>query len=130
MKYVTFAFVLVYVFVGAQSPAGAEAAPEPGEKDESRFLARVRQMTFEGRRAFVRPGSGEVLFASTHHDPRSEDCHRPTDTPDLINYEGLAGVVTPASLIGKGLDGFDERPDYREIARTHQSRGDTDSRRA
>ncbi len=65
------------------------------------------------------------FFTGSH-----EDYHRPTDTPEFINYEGLAGVVTLASLIGKGLDGLDERPDYLEVTRTHESRVDTDSRRA
>lgn len=105
--------------------AGAHAAPEEAERarDESRLLERVRQLTFEGRRAgegyfsadgrrlvfqserepgnpffqiyeldletgdtrrvspgrgkttcaYVRPASGDVLFASTHHDPRSAE---------------------------------------------------------
>ncbi len=122
MRYVTFVLALVCAIVGALPLSGAEPTPESGD-GESRYLARVRQLTFEGRRAgegyfspsgermvfqserdsenpffqifeldltdgesrllspgkgkttcaFVRPGSGEVLFASTHHDPRSEE---------------------------------------------------------
>ncbi len=103
----------------------AEEAPEP-EGDESRFLTRIRRLTFEGRRAgegyfsgdgrklvfqservegnpffqifemdlstgdtrqvspgqgkttcaFIDPVSGDLQFASTHHDPRSEDLQK------------------------------------------------------
>jgi len=105
--------------------AGAEPVSSTRE-GEARFLSRVRQLTFEGRRAgegyfspdgtelvfqserepgnpffqiyamdlgdgevrrisngvgkttcaFFRPGSGRILFASTHHDPRSADLQR------------------------------------------------------
>ena len=110
--------LLVALLVALLGPAagGAEAPA-----DESRFLSRVRRLTFDGRRAgegyfsqdgrrlvfqserepgnpffqiyvldlesgetrrvspgtgkttcaFFRPGTGDVLFASTHHDPRS-----------------------------------------------------------
>jgi Tol biopolymer transport system component len=101
----------------------AQAEPVYGESD---FLSRVRQLTFEGRRAgegyfspdgrrlvfqsereagnpfyqiylldlatgdaervspgtgkttcsFIQPGTGDVLFASTHHDPRSLELQR------------------------------------------------------
>lgn len=107
---------------GLASFAGVTGADEP-EPSESRFLTRMRQLTFEGRRAgegyfspdgerlvfqserepgnpfyqiyelslvtgetrrispgtgkttcaFYRPGTGEILFASTHHDPRSRE---------------------------------------------------------
>jgi Tol biopolymer transport system component len=117
---------LILAALAASSPiARAEvpaAAAEPTSGEE-RFLARVRQLTFAGRRAgegyfsqdgtrfvfqsereadnpffqiyeldlstgtnrrvspgvgkttcaFFRPGTGEILFASTHHDPRSRE---------------------------------------------------------
>lgn len=100
-----------------------QGATDGGERDESDLLTRVRQLTFEGRRAgegyfspdgsklvfqserepgnpfyqiyvldlatgetrrvssgqgkttcaFFRPGSGDILFASTHHDPRTAE---------------------------------------------------------
>ena len=103
-----------------------QASEERPEADEGRFLSRVRQLTFEGKRAgegyyapdgkklvfqserdpanpfyqifeldlesgdvrrvspgtgkttcaFIRPGDGDVLFSSTHHDPRSEELQR------------------------------------------------------
>lgn len=112
-------FALPWLVAGAL-PSATRAS------EESRFLARVRRLTFEGRRAgegyfsadgtqivfqserelgnpffqiyvldlasgdsrrvspgtgkttcaFFRPGTGEILFASTHHDPRSEEEQR------------------------------------------------------
>jgi Tol biopolymer transport system component len=112
--------------VAAVNPGMAEPATGPAAAAEADFLSRVRQLTFEGRRAgegyfspdgsrmvfqserepgnpffqiyvldletgdthrvspgigkttcpFIRPASGEVLFASTHHDPASEDLQR------------------------------------------------------
>lgn len=106
-------------------PVPAQEASDDAAQ-ESRLLQRIRQLTFEGRRAgegyyspdgkhlvfqserepgnpfyqiyeldlesgetrrvspgvgkttcaFIRPGSGEVLFASTHHDPQSERLQR------------------------------------------------------
>ena len=105
--------------------AGEDAAKAPSdpEQQERALLTRIRQVTFEGRRAgegyfaqdggklvfqserepdnpffqiyeldwstgesrrvspgsgkttcaFFRPGTGEILFASTHHDPRSAE---------------------------------------------------------
>lgn len=111
---------LFLVLAGLTAISPAQETPSAGE-EENRFLKRVRQLTFEGRRsgegyyssdgarmvfqserepgnpffqiyeldlttgetrrispglgkttcAFYRPGTEEVLFASTHHDPRS-----------------------------------------------------------
>ena len=119
--------------------APADRAEAPDRDAETWFLARVRQLTYEGRRAgegyfspdglrmvfqserdpanpffqiyeldletgetrrvsngvgkttcpFIRPGSGHVLYASTHHDPasarlqREEECKgmRPHPSP-------------------------------------------------
>ncbi len=111
---------------------GAALTPTPAAEDaaesgpEQRFLGRIRQLTFEGRRAgegyfspdgqklvfqserepgnpffqiyeldfrtgdtrrvspgwgkttcsFFRPGSDEILYSSTHHDPASRDAQR------------------------------------------------------
>ncbi len=105
----------------ALAPLFAPVAATAAGTEESDFLARIRRLTFEGRRAgegyfspdgtkmvfqserepgnpfyqiylldletgdtrrvspgvgkttcpFIRPGDGDVLFASTHHDPRS-----------------------------------------------------------
>jgi Tol biopolymer transport system component len=121
--------ILAVVLVGpaaAQSPTPAPAAAADAGAEERRFLGRVRQLTFEGRRAgegyfspdgrklvfqsereprnpffqiyqldfttgdttrvspgwgkttcaFFRPGTEEILFSSTHHDPRSRDAQR------------------------------------------------------
>jgi len=117
-----FAWLLLAVFLLLSAPVGAE---EPAAKggDEGLFLARARQLTFEGRRAgegyfspdgrflvfqsereqgnpfyqiyelefesgesrrvspgagkttcaFYQAGSNDILFASTHHDPRSAE---------------------------------------------------------
>jgi len=116
--------VVVWLVVGGIASSASVAAERTETADasaEARFLSRVRQLTFEGRRAgegyfssdgsrmvfqserepgnpffqiyelnlttgdsrrvspgmgkttcaFFRPGSGDILYASTHHDPRS-----------------------------------------------------------
>jgi len=116
-----------FAAVAAVSILAAPAEPEASMGEgEARFLSRVRQLTFEGRRAgegyfspdgtemvfqsereagnpffqiyamdltdgevrrisngvgkttcsFFQPGSDRILFASTHHDPRSADLQR------------------------------------------------------
>jgi Tol biopolymer transport system component len=120
--------VAAWTALGVAAAAASFTLAETGAPsvEERQFLTRVRQLTFEGRRAgegyfspdgrrmvfqserepgnpffqiydldlatgetrrvspgtgkttcsFVRPGTGEVLFASTHHDPRSLDLQR------------------------------------------------------
>jgi len=114
---------LIIVGIVAAVAAAAEAPQAAEANAEAKFLTRVRQLTFEGRRAgegyfssdgsrmvfqserepgnpffqiyeldlttgdsrrvspgmgkttcaFFRPGSGDILYASTHHDPRSRE---------------------------------------------------------
>ena len=128
--YVVLLAVLLLPFAGPVVQAAGYAAPrqdgESADYDESVLLSRVRQLTFEGRRAgegyfspdgaqmvfqtervegnpyfqiylmdmltgetrrvspgqgkttcaFIRPGTGDIEFASTHHDPRSLEYQR------------------------------------------------------
>jgi hypothetical protein len=65
------------------------------------------------------------LFTGGH-----EDYHRPTDTADKINYEGLervAGFVT--SLVSR-LAALDERPAYVRVERRPEAAGSRDTVRA
>lgn len=117
------AVLLIVGGIGSVPPVAAEGTETADASAEARFLTRVRQLTFEGRRAgegyfstdgsrmvfqserepgnpffqiyeldlttgdsrrvspgvgkttcaFFRPGSGDILYASTHHDPHSRE---------------------------------------------------------
>ena len=89
--------------------AGLTTAKEPGgfgPSDHSSFYAKKVPVLH--------------LFTGSH-----ADYHRPTDTADKINYEGmvrLAGLVT--DVVAELASG--PRPDYREVASTMFARGGVD----
>jgi membrane-associated protease RseP (regulator of RpoE activity) len=89
--------------------AGLTTAKEPGgfgPSDHSSFYAKKVPVLH--------------LFTGSH-----ADYHRPTDTADKINYEGmvrLAGLVT--DVVAELASG--PRPDYREVASTMFARGGGD----
>jgi C-terminal processing protease CtpA/Prc len=41
-----------------------------------------------------------------------EDYHKPTDTPDKLNYDGLADVAQLVGLVGRAVAEREEAPDY------------------
>ena len=89
--------------------AGLTTAKEPGgfgPSDHSSFYAKKVPVLH--------------LFTGSH-----SDYHRPTDTADKINYDGmvrLAGLVT--DVVAELASG--PRPDYREVASTMFARGGGD----
>ncbi|HBB74283.1 MAG TPA: aminopeptidase, partial [Planctomycetaceae bacterium] len=89
--------------------AGLTTAKEPGgfgPSDHSSFYAKKVPVLH--------------LFTGSH-----ADYHRPTDTADKINYDGmvrLAGLVT--DIVAELASG--PRPDYREVASTMFARGGGD----
>lgn len=46
-----------------------------------------------------------------------EDYHRPSDTPDKLNYEGAADIARFMALIARGLVTRETVPDYQEVER-------------
>jgi hypothetical protein len=58
-----------------------------------------------------------------------EDYHRPTDTPDKINYEGMQRVVEFARLLISDVVQAPERPDFARVERKDQGGGSRDSLR-
>ncbi len=54
------------------------------------------------------------IFTGAH-----EDYHRPTDTPDRLDYEELARVVKLASRVTRDLAGRDEPLEFVEVERSH-----------
>ena len=57
------------------------------------------------------------LFTGTH-----PDYHRPTDTADRLNYEGLARVARFAGLVARRIADLDEAPAFVRVERTaHQT---------
>jgi hypothetical protein len=59
-----------------------------------------------------------------------EDYHRPTDTPDKVNFEGMERIAKFARSIVADLASTPERPDYARIEHSDQSGGSRDSLRA
>ncbi|MGI9244967.1 MAG: M28 family peptidase, partial [Verrucomicrobiales bacterium] len=46
-----------------------------------------------------------------------EDYHRPTDTPDKINYDGAAKISRLMALVMRGLLTSDEMPEFTQVTR-------------
>jgi len=65
------------------------------------------------------------LFTGAH-----EDYHRPTDTAEKLNYEGLERITRFAKQIVLDLAGAPERPDYAKVERSTTGMGSRDSLRA
>jgi hypothetical protein len=98
---------LVDRFVAAH---GFEAAKEPGgfgPSDHSSFYARKIPVLH--------------LFTGSH-----SDYHRPTDTAEKINYEGLVRITRLVADIVRDLATAPERPAYIEVASKQFARGGGD----
>jgi Zn-dependent M28 family amino/carboxypeptidase len=65
------------------------------------------------------------LFSGSH-----EDYHRPSDTADKIDYEGLDRVATLTSLIARRVAALDTPPDFLKVEPKRQEGGDRDTVRA
>jgi hypothetical protein len=98
---------LVDRFVAAR---GFEAAKEPGgfgPSDHSSFYARKIPVLH--------------LFTGSH-----SDYHRPTDTADKINYDGMVRITRLVADIVRDLATAPERPAYIEVASKQFARGGGD----
>jgi len=65
------------------------------------------------------------LFSGSH-----EDYHRPTDTPDRIDYDGLERVARFAALLTRRAANQDEPLEFVKVERTLQQGGSRDTVRA
>ena len=63
------------------------------------------------------------FFTGSH-----EDYHRPTDTADTLNYEGLARISRFASALASDLAGAATRPDFVKVEQSSPSGGREDLR--
>ena len=98
---------LVDRFVAAR---GFEAAKEPGgfgPSDHSSFYARKIPVLH--------------LFTGSH-----ADYHRPTDTADKINYDGMVRITRLVTDVVRDLATVPERPAYIEVASKQFARGGGD----
>jgi S1-C subfamily serine protease len=59
-----------------------------------------------------------------------EDYHRPSDTPDKLNIEGMERIAKFARQIVSDLAAVPERPDYAHVKRSEGQSGSRDSLRA
>ncbi len=59
-----------------------------------------------------------------------EDYHRPTDTPDKLNIEGMERIAKFARQIVLDLSAAPERPDFARVEHSDQGSGSRDSLRA
>ena len=59
-----------------------------------------------------------------------EDYHRPTDTPDKLNLEGMERIAKFARQIVLDLAGVPERPDFARVEHSDMGTGSRDSLRA
>lgn len=65
------------------------------------------------------------FFTGSHRD-----YHRPSDTADRINYDGIERIAHFAALMTARLDNLGEAPDYVEVERSRDATGSRDSIRA
>ena len=89
---------------------GFEAAKEPGgfgPSDHSSFYAKKIPVLH--------------LFTGSH-----SDYHRPTDTADKINYEGMVRIARLVADIVRDLATVADRPEYIEVASKQFARGGGD----
>ena len=75
---------------------------------------------------FYQAGIPAIHFFTGSH----EDYHKPTDTADTLNYEGLDEVVTFATLLTRKIAQLEAPLEYAEVERTRQSGTDRDTVRA
>ena len=76
--------------------------------------------------SFYQAGVATINFFTGSH----EDYHRPSDTPEQVNYDDLARVVKFATLFTRKLVALAERPDYLEVASKRDDLGGRDAMRA
>ncbi len=76
--------------------------------------------------AFYPRGIPVISFFTGSH----EDYHRPTDTADKVNYEGLERVAKFARALVLDLANAPERPDYVKVASKDQGTGGRENLRA
>ena len=76
--------------------------------------------------AFYQAGIPAIHFFTGSH----EDYHKPSDTTDAINYEGLDEVVAFATLLTRKVSQLDVALEYAEVERTRESGTDRDTMRA
>ena len=57
------------------------------------------------------------------------DYHRPTDDPELINYDGLDRISAFGAAIARQIAAMDEAPPFVRVARASESGGDRDTLR-
>jgi hypothetical protein len=76
--------------------------------------------------AFYQAGIASIHFFTGSH----EDYHKPSDTADTLNYEGLDEVVGFATLLTKKISKLDAPLAYAKVERTRESGTDRDSVRA
>ncbi len=76
--------------------------------------------------AFYQAGVPAIHFFTGSH----EDYHKPSDTADTLNYEGLEEIVTFATLLTRRISRLEAPLTYAEVERTRESGGDRDTVRA
>jgi membrane-associated protease RseP (regulator of RpoE activity) len=76
--------------------------------------------------AFYQAGVASIHFFTGSH----EDYHKPSDTADTLNYEGLDEVVGFATLLTKKISKLDAPLAYAKVERTRESGTDRDTVRA
>ena len=76
--------------------------------------------------AFYQAGIPSIHFFTGSH----EDYHRPTDTADTLNYEGLDEIVAFATLLTRRVSQLEAPLEYAEVERTRESGTDRDTVRA
>jgi Tol biopolymer transport system component len=59
-----------------------------------------------------------------------EDYHRPSDTPDKVNYEGMERIAKFAETIIRDVATAPERPDYGRVEKVEKEGGSRDTLRA
>jgi len=75
---------------------------------------------------FYQAGIPSIHFFTGSHD----DYHRPSDTADAINYEGLEQVASFATLLTRKILKRDDALEYAKVERTRESGTDRDTVRA
>ncbi|MDB6039517.1 MAG: hypothetical protein JWM99_3358 [Verrucomicrobiales bacterium] len=75
--------------------------------------------------AFYPKGVPVLQFFTGSH----EEYHRPTDTPETLNYAGLERVTKFATSLTRDLASAKERPDYLKVAQSEREGGARDALR-
>jgi len=75
--------------------------------------------------AFYPKGVPVLQFFTGSH----EEYHRPTDTPDTLNYAGIERVTKFALALTKDLAAAKERPNYVKVDRSEREGGSRDALR-